>query len=463
VRAASPFDKPAGIQEVLVLTFQQFFFVPCRCFAIFVSMLLCSAAAFATGPNESGPREYVIHSFPNSTSAGTDPSGNLVADSAGNLYGTTFRGGAADVGTVFELLRPVPPGTKWIESVLYSFAGGSDGSQPDAGVVFDGAGNLYGTTSVGGASGFGTVFELAPPAAPGDPWTESVLHSFHGGTRDGAAPFAGVVFDRSGRLYGATSQGGITNDSVCSSGCGTVFELAAPATPGAAWKETVIHYFNSRQGGFPRGTPIFDEMGRLYGTTPKGGLHGAGVIFRLAPPTSSSGTWFYKVLYTFAGRYTTPDSAECYSGLTLHNGVLYGTASAGGKRNYGTVFRLMPPSVVGGAWTENILINFDGTRGGFPSAGVIFDRAGNLYSTTYTGGGTGTCPFEGCGTVFRLTPPATEGSEWTEMVLHRFPDADEKDGSQPSSGVVFGKNDVLFGVTQGGGAGSMGAVFGLIP
>lgn len=440
------------------MTFEQSFVFRCVLPVIFAVMLLPGGAACAVDPSE-----YVIYSFPASASAGSIPYGNLIADASGNLYGTTYRGGEFSNGTVFELSRPAAPSTKWTETVLYNFPGGDDGSQPVAGVILDRAGNLYGTTSQGGTSGFGTVFELAPPVAEGDQWTETALYNFEGGSSDGGSPFAGLVFDTVGRLYGATDEGGITNDSLCSAGCGTVFQLMPPASSGAKWKETVIHYFNSRLGGNPRATPILDGAGRLYGTTLLGGLHGAGVIFRLTPPASASGAWTYRVLHPFSNPFETLDSAEPLASLTLHAGVLYGTTTAGGRRNNGTVYQLLPPALAGGEWTENVLFSFDGTNGGYPSANVVFDKAGNLYSTTYAGGGMGTCTFQGCGSVFKLTPPVTKGAAWTETVLHSFPNAGGQDGSQPSGGLVFGKNDVLFGVTQDGGKGGQGVVFGVIP
>jgi uncharacterized repeat protein (TIGR03803 family) len=425
--------------------------------AIFVATLLSAGVSFASTPSE-----YVIYAFPPTDSAGAESNGPLVADGAGNLYGTTNVGGTFYKGTAFKLSRPVPPSTKWTETVLYSFTGARDGSQPLGGLIFDHAGNLYGSTSEGGASGLGIVFELTPPTSPGEEWTELTLYSFRGGTGDGASPVAGIVFDGAGNLYGTTNEGGITYPVACPRGCGTVFQLVHPATSGAAWTEHVIHYFNSGQGAYPRDTPIFDAMGYLYGTASEGGMNAAGVIFRLAPATLPDGAWTYKVLHAFAGAKTT-DSAQPYGGLTLHDGILYGTATAGGAHNWGTVFQVVPPSVAGGAWTENILFSFEGINGGFPTANVIFDKAGNLYSTTYEGGGVGTCYLEGCGTVFRLTPPATEGAGWTETVLHGFPNAGGNDGSRPSGGLILNKNDVLLGVTSGGGSGSQGTVFGIVP
>jgi uncharacterized repeat protein (TIGR03803 family) len=205
------------------MTFKPSHFPLGRLLALLVAMLLaCSAFAFSQS-------EWIVHSFPANGSQGTQPLGNLVADRAGNLYGTTQQGGAFIHGTVYELIKPLPPKTAWTETVLYNFTGGDDGSYPFAGVVFDKMGSLYGTTYVGGAFSEGTVFELSPPAAEGGSWTESVLHSFTNLAGDGSRPLGGVVFDSSGNLYGTTSA--------------TVFELTPPAAIGGEWTESVLYIF----------------------------------------------------------------------------------------------------------------------------------------------------------------------------------------------------------------------------
>src|ERR1700722_19348514 len=184
--------------------------------------------------------EFVIYRFPITGTQGAGPSGNLVADSAGNLYGTTFCCGPRNMGEVFEMIRPVPPSTAWTQTVLYSFGASGDGTFPVGGLIFDGSGNLYGTASRDGAFGFGTVFELSPPATSSGAWTETVLYSFKGPKKkDGNGPFAGLTFDSSGNLFGTTVSGGVaTTENTF--GCGVVFELTPPATAGGAWTETVI-------------------------------------------------------------------------------------------------------------------------------------------------------------------------------------------------------------------------------
>ena len=408
-----------------------------------------------------GQSEFVIFSFIDSANQGSTPQGNLAADAAGNLYGISFQGGAFFAGNVYELVRPVPPKKQWIQKVLYTFTWLEDGGLPSGGVIFDSAGNLYGTTIEGGTAALGTVFRLAPPATDGGDWTETVLYSFLGGTIDGAHPNGGLVFDKAGNLYGTTSGGGFTNTSTCSQGCGTVFELASPTATGGEWTENVIQFFHYTTGGYPGSAPIIDARGDLYGTTVYGGPSGEGTVYRLTPPATEGAHWGYRVLYAFQGLLTA-DSAQPWGSLTLHGaGVLYGTASYGGTYEYGTIFQLVPPSVAGGAWTENILHNFGGSDGDRPVDNVIFDKAGNLYSTTIFGGRVG-CGNFGCGTVFRLSPPASPGADWTETVLHFFP-ATQTDGITPSGGVILGKNGMLYGVTQGGVTSVDGTIFGIVP
>jgi uncharacterized repeat protein (TIGR03803 family) len=264
-------------------------------------------------------------------------------------------------------LSPGAGGT-WTEKVLHSFGSGTDGKGPLAGVIFDAAGNLYGTTYLGGTSASGTVFELTP--AGGGTWTEKVLWSFGNGT-DGANPQASLIFDAAGNLYGTTYQGG----TAC---CGTAFELT-PAGGGTS-AETTLHAFGGGTDGVgPQAGLIFDGAGSLYGTTNGGGTYNHGIAFELMP--AGKGTWMEKVLHSF-GNGT--DGAAPDAGTTF----------LGGSYGGGTVFRL-------NAQGETLLFSFSGTDGAGPDAGLIFDGAGNLYGTTYQGGS------EGEGTAFEITnsPP----------------------------------------------------------
>jgi uncharacterized repeat protein (TIGR03803 family) len=353
---------------------------------------------FQLRPGTNGKwKEKVVHTFKYNRKDGVYPQSSLVFDAAGNLYGTTYAGGSANscqnlgCGIVFKL-TPGAGGT-WTETVLHNFSwNDEDGFNPMAGLIFDGAGNLYGTTSAGGSYGEGTVFELTPQA--GGTWTETVLHSFAGGSSDGASPYAGVIMDATGNLYGTTYAGG--GSSFCkisrSSGCGTVFQLAPGA--GGTWTETVLYifpYFRSATGSHPYAGLISDAMGNLYGTTVNGGGHGYGSVFKLTP--GAGGTWTEKVLHSF----NDDDGDAPYGSLIFDAaGNLYGTTS-GGARAVGSVFKLLPGA--DGKWTEKVVHSFSSEGGGWnPHASLIFDAAGNLYGTTLDGGAYND------GTVFEITP-----------------------------------------------------------
>jgi uncharacterized repeat protein (TIGR03803 family) len=219
--------------------------------------------------------EKVLHAFGNESGDGALPSGGLIADAAGNFYGTTVVGGANDNGTVYELSPPVPSNPRWTETVLYSFTGGADGAAPYGNLAIDGLGNLYGTTNAGGNQncfgGCGTVIELSPPAVQGGSWTETTIYTFSG--NDGALPSAGLVFDVAGNLYSTTELGGVGSCSPqIAPGCGTVFELSPPTAAGGAWTESILYSFaGGNDGAGPSAPVVFDSAGVMYGMTGGGG------------------------------------------------------------------------------------------------------------------------------------------------------------------------------------------------
>ncbi|MGB6688750.1 MAG: choice-of-anchor tandem repeat GloVer-containing protein [Terracidiphilus sp.] len=273
----------------------------------------------------------------------------------GNLYGTASMGGIGcgeeGCGAVFELSPPEPPATEWKETIIHYFSG-ADGGMPYSGLIVDKKGNFYGTTSIGGASNNGTVFELEPPPAKEKKWKETVLFSFSGG--NGANPQSGLVVDDDGVFYGATFNGG--GDDI-----GVVYRLSPPAKEGGKWKESVLHdftipvtstgaicYICANGGASPYGALAITKDKVLYGTTVWGGDIDAGTVFSLTPPKSASGTWKETVLHSFTGTVTVPaggdngDGINPYGGILLENGVLYGTVADGGPFNYGDVFSLTP-------------------------------------------------------------------------------------------------------------------------
>jgi uncharacterized repeat protein (TIGR03803 family) len=423
-----------------------------KCLRTLAWAQIVAAAALALSGAARASTYKIIHKF----EVPKVPLGNLTMDAAGNLYGTTSYGGSSactfafgGCGVVWKL-APNPDGTWGKLSVLHQFKL-TDGAYPADGLIFDPAGNLYGTTALGGSTacegGCGVVFKLAPH--PDGTWMESVLHKFTGGA-NGEDPLAGLIFDAAGNLYGTTFYA----SSQCPPICGVVFRLAPH--PDGTWTESVLHKFDGgAEGGGPNGRLIFDAAGNLYGTTLYGGSMacegGCGVVFKLAP--QPDGTWTESVLHSFAGE----DGAYCYAGLIFDAaGSLYGTTSAGGNYDAGVVFKLAPNA--DGTWMESVLYGFTGGADGLtPYAGLTFDPAGSLYGTTYFGGfkGNATCADYGCGVVFKLTPTS---SGWSETVLRKF----LGQATGPFGPVIFDPSGNLFGTTQFG-TGNYGVVFEITP
>jgi uncharacterized repeat protein (TIGR03803 family) len=318
-------------------------------------------------------KETVLHEFgfaarPND---GANPSAGLVRDAAGNLYGTTVNGGASGLGTIFQFTA------KHLEFVLHSFAGTrTDGAHPYAGLIRDSTGKFYGTTSAGGAFGHGTVFKLAPFGVG----KESMLYSFTGGA-DGANPSGTLVRDAAGILYGTTNAGG---SSSCSGGCGVVFKIDTSG------RETVIYSFTGgNDGANPSGTLLRDAAGNLYGTTNNGGTSGYRVVFKL----ETTGT--ETVLHNFAGFPT--DGSGPYAVMRDPAGNFYGTTSGGGAFGAGVVFEL---ETTGKETVLYSFLEFTGSTFDASNASgtLLRDAAGNLYGTAASGG-----DFN-AGVVFKLTP-----------------------------------------------------------
>jgi len=355
------------------------------------------------------PSESVLWNFDDSNhNDGTDPAADLISDASGNLYGTTDVGGD-NAGTVFELTPPSTSGGSWGELILWNFGSYvGDGEAPKAGLIMDKNGDLYGTTEAGGV-GDGTVFELTPPSSPGSKWNESILYNFghdeSGTAPDGADPFADLIMDTSGNLYGTTQEGGTHYTPNSPFGGGTAFELVRPSTTGGDWTETVLWSFgNGTDGADPRAGLIMDKSGNLYGTTQEGGAYGGeGTAFKLIPPSTSGGNWSESVLWSFGNGI---DGFMPDAGLIVDKiGDLFGTTSSG-SAGEGTVFELIPPSTTGDKWGESILWNFGGSPdGSIPLAGLLMDKSGNLYGTTKEGGELAGFGGFGFGAVFKLRSP----------------------------------------------------------
>ena len=379
--------------------------------ALAVAIVLVPAVVGTKSAEAQTYKEKVLYSF-RGKADGRFPYAGLVRDAAGNLYGTTYQGGAYGLGTVFKLSKT---GKK---TVLHSFARtGGDGANPEAGLVRDAAGNLYGTTPYGGASGYGTVFMLDTTGK------ETVLYSFTGTGGDGAEPLFGyLVRDAAGNLYGTTEGGG-------ASGYGTVFMLDETGN------ETVLYSFTGTggDGTEPAAGLVRDAAGNLYGTTKSGGASGYyGTVFML--DTTGKET----VLHSFDGS----DGADPLAGLVRDAaGNLYGTTNSGD--GYGTVFMLDETG------KETVLHSFKrpSREGAYPF-GLVRDAKGNLYGTTFEGGASG------LGTVFMLDKTGKE------TVLHRFAGSD---GAYPDAGLVRDAKGNLYGTTSIGGAYEDGTMFELTP
>jgi len=318
--------------------------------------------------------------------------------------------------------------------------------QPWTGVVLGNGGVLYGTM----AWPNGAIYSLTPQASGG--WTYTILYTFGPAGSFSVSP-NGLAIDSHGVLYGTNFAGGNTTGAcgVHLAGCGSVYSLTPPTSPGGPWTETTLYNFAGVADGAAPGAGVtIGSDGVLYGTAELRGS-GNGTVFSLTPPASAGGAWTEATLYTFAGG---ADGAHPAGNLAIDShGVLYGTTNFGGGSNHGTVFSLTPSP--GGAWTETVLSGFtDGGNGSTPSGGVLRGPDGILYgSTSYGGTANG-------GVVYALAPPSGPGGSWTETALHKF----SADGSIPLPGpLAWGNDGNLYGTTSRGGANREGSIFALSP
>jgi len=366
----------------------------------------CALAVIGIAPGQAPASEIVLHSF-GCPPKGANPYAGVIRDSAGNLYGTAANGGAANKGVVFKL------DTSGHQTVLYSFTGGADGGYPYAGVIRDSAGNLYGTTYLGGTANVGVVYKIDTTGQ------ETVLYTFTGGA-DGSYPYAGVIRDSAGNLYGTTYGGG--------AGAGVVYKLDTTG------QESVLHSFAAAaDGANPYAGVIRDSAGNLYGTTVNGGLPDRGVVYKV------DATGHEAVLYAFTGG---ADGSNPYAGVIRDSaGNLYGTTEGGGTVYSGVIYKLDT------AGQETVLCNFSGVGASNPYAGVIGDSAGNLYGSTYYGG------TAGGGVVYKLD---TTGQA---TVLYNFPSG--SNGRNTEAGVIRDSAGNLYGTTNQGGTAAYGVVYKL--
>jgi len=395
---------------------------------VMIGGLVSSAAASTT---------KIIYSF-KGNGDGQYADTDLVADKAGNLYGTTVQGGIHGEGTVWVLS---PSGNNWIHTALYSFTGGDDGGEPYKGVTLDAEGNIYGTAGIGGKSvgqcserGCGVIFKLTKS---GSAYNYAVIHYFIGGD-DGYGPGTGVTLDDRGIVYGTTPTGGGFD-------LGVVYALI-PNDSGN-WTERIIHTFTGGVDGAGGSAArlLLRGSGTVFGLCTSGGAHGAGNVYELTP--TATGEFKEIVLYAFRGE---PDSGFPYGGIaTDASNNLYGTTYYAGSNDLGTVYRL---SRKNGAWTESALYSFKGdTDGDGPIGTLVMGSNGKLYGTTSEGGGA--CD---CGTIFEVDPIA--GTYSTQYRFTGFPD-----GALVYNGMTVGAGGNLYGATGHGGAANEGAIYEFTP
>jgi len=365
----------------------------------------------------------VLYTFGLFPSDGIYPLSGLAFDGAENLYGTTTEGGLYTDGTVYELQAG-----SWGENILYNFTGGSDGScfwgLSGAGcsnVILDSQGNLYGTAPAGGAYGLGVVFELSPTG------TETVLHSF-GGPGDGHNPAGGVIMDSQGNLYGTTQSDYYQEDTL-----GIVYELSPS---GETWTESIIYSLPNYD--YLNGGLAMDTAGNIYGTS-------YNTVFKLSP--NGQGGWNPTVIHTFTGA---PKDGSVASGAPVLDqaGNLYGKTTSGGSKDDGTVYKLTPQE--NGKWKEKILYNFTIEQW---ATSVVLDATDNIYGTEVYGGSFGD------GLVFELVAPVGAGA-YKERTLLSF---NGKDGAAPFASLIFDGAGKLYGTTEVGGYGGYGVVYELNP
>jgi uncharacterized repeat protein (TIGR03803 family) len=333
---------------------------------------------FELMPGSRGWTLKIVHNFVNYDGGGG--SGGLILDAAGNIYGTTPAGGGPNNGgVVFEMT----PGSKgWTYNVLYRFClqyHCPDGSGSEAGMILDKAGDLYGTTSAGGAYGQGTVFRVMYQSGA---WSETILHSFKG--TDGSSPYGGLILDNDDKLYGSTVWGGRFSPS-CYFGCGVVFALKHDSS---GWHETPVFKFNGKDGAAPYIGVTLDGSGNLYGTTRAGGVSGFGTVFKLS--RTLNGVWKHELVYEFRK----PENGKFPSGGLMIDkaGNLYGSTSNGGdpscSSGCGVIYKLKPTTAR--RWEYIVMHKFTGRDGGYPD-GVASDDKGNLYGSAFN-------------VVFKITP-----------------------------------------------------------
>ena len=397
-------------------------------------------------------QENVLLEFPVPDADGEYPGAQLLADTTGPGGALRALYGTAD--NVFKLVPPAGGQPSWTEKVLWAHTSETAGFELSSGPLLSTTRrvtphtDLFGTTVVGGLTSpacytivdhtCGTVFSVMDHK-------HTKIYSFTGGA-DGFNPYYGPVADKSGNLYVTASLGG------GASGCGTIVKLTPPMAGKKAWSAATIWSFTGGSDGCGPNALIINSVGALYGTTSGGGSANNGSVFELEPLQTDGTAWAEKTLWDFQGGSdgSGPDGAL----IADKDGVLYGTTYAGGSANQGVAFSVTPQRKNRTSWSEAVIWSFTGNDdGGEPLGNLIFDKAGALYGTAYSGGNA-----TGDGTVFKLSPPFGGQASWAETTLWQF---SGPDGSEPYNGLAADKSGVLYGTTNVGGSTNMGTVFSL--
>lgn len=399
--------------------------------------LALSAALIFANSSQATDNEKTLHQFQGAQNGGNGyhPKGGLIADASGNLYGVASSGGVLNEGIIFELSPNGSGG--WTYNVIYNCGDSGYCGQPIGFLTMDSHGNIFGSDG-----GFEQIYELSPDGSGG--WNASLIYRFNS-DYDGNDP-GPVIVDSQGNLYGANSNGG--------NGFGFIFE--ASPTAGGGWTVTHLHDFVGADGSSPGSALTMDSSGNLYGTTYSGGTGtectgGCGVAFEL---TNNNSVWTETVLHNFENKEGSFPEASL---LMDSQGNLYGTASAGGPFNYGTVFKL---TLKDGTWVLSGIHSFtcengDGTT---PVTALIQDSQGNLYGNTGSGGGNDCVDNQpnGYGAVYELSE---QGGHWRETILHDFTGGKDGAGGQP---LLLGSGNNIYSEAEANGEGD-GIVFELSP
>jgi uncharacterized repeat protein (TIGR03803 family) len=402
--------------------------------------VLAGGCALALLPG-AAPAQTVTTLFNFAAKGGIEPYGRLILDSSGDLYGTTSTGGTPTAtnpypaGTVFEL-TPATGKKSWAETVHYTFEGGADGSQPSGALLADSKGDLFGTTFLGGTDGDGTVFELKK--GKGKKWKKTILHSFVG--TDGDQPFAGLVADSAGDLFGVTTEGGQNNQ-------GVVFELKAKT-----YAETVLYSFVGPEGSAPTGGLVIDGSGNLFGTASTSSVSPyAGSVFELSPPPAGQSFWTFTQLHAFTGGADggDPQGAMVEDG----SGNLYGATFGGTGYGDGTLFELSPSA---GSYTYQVIFTFNGAAGSNPFGDLALDSSGNLWGSLLESN-----DVNSSGGLFVVSPPVGGSGSWTQSASYLFNGS--SGGYSPYAGLALDGKGNGYGVNFSGGTSSVGTAFKFVP